>query len=249
MNLNMNCLPHFLTGNFREFISGESHVTRTSDYDVLILMLGGTLIFLEDGVRRELGAGDWYIQQAGRRQEGSEPSAMPSYYYLHFHGEFWQGPGLPLQGKFQPESYLTLIRKLELVSKNGSSLMEQSRWFLELLLSLSQEAAPPPGRFQQLRDYLSLHYTEPLKIRDLAMQFGYSEDYLIKLFKKHAAVTPHQYLAQLRLKQAKEMLNSTDLTLQSIADQCGYSDTSLLYRAFVRNMGVSPDNWKRRRSQ
>ncbi len=51
--------PRYLHASYRTFRAGEHHITRTAEYDVLLLVLGGTLRFCEDGVPFSLPAGDY----------------------------------------------------------------------------------------------------------------------------------------------------------------------------------------------
>ena len=74
----MNRLPEFIKTNIRTFSPGETHITRTCNFHVLIIMLDGELIFYEDGTRVILQRGQWYIQRSGLFQEGREASRIPS---------------------------------------------------------------------------------------------------------------------------------------------------------------------------
>lgn len=247
LTLNLQELPRYIESSFRSFLPKERHVNRLADYDVLLLLLDGALIFHEDGQRRELRAGDWYIQRAGRRQEGREPSLLPHYYYIHFHGSFRRDRGLPLEGSFPPEQLRQALGGLDLAEKNGLSLVERCRWFYEILSLLhgagQESACPVVG---QMQAYIAAHYMERLRVSDLAKRFSYSQDHVIRLFRAHLGITPHDYIGRVRLAQAQQMLTTTNRSVQTIAAQTGFSDPTVLFRAFVRETGLSPTAWRER---
>lgn len=244
--LNPEVLPRYLESSFRTFLPGESHVERFSDYDVLLFLLSGTLIFGEDGIRQELTAGDWYIQRCRRHQQGLSPSLSPHYFYIHFQGDFSSKEGLPLQGTFSPEVFRHAFEQLDFSEKNQRSLLERTRWFYELL-SLMQDGQRKTicPTVSEMQAYIASHFAEALTVQELAERFSYSPDYVIRLFKRYLGVTPHQYIAQIRLHQAQHMLTTTNRPLPLIAAQTGFSDSTVLFRTFVRETGLSPTAWKK----
>ena len=73
--------------SLRFFAEHEWHIDRVCECDVLLLVFDGVLRFSEDGVMRELGAGEYYIQRRGGLQRGETESDMPRYLYIHFQAE------------------------------------------------------------------------------------------------------------------------------------------------------------------
>lgn len=248
--LDMNTLPRYVESSFRTFLPNEFHVDRVADIDVLLLVLSGRMIFGEDGERVEVNEGEWYIQRAGKHQTGMEPSLMPHYFYIHFCGEFCSEDGLPIRGSFSPQLFHDAIEQLDLAEKNGLSLLEKTRWFYKVLALLcdgNRRSVCPA--VTEMQGYVAAHYAEQLDVRQLAEHFSYSPDHVIRLFRRYLGVTPHRYIARVRLTQAQRMLTTTDRTLQLIAVQTGFSDSTVLFRAFVRKTGMSPTAWKKEKLQ
>ncbi len=238
--------------SFRRFDPGEYHVTRVSNSDVLLMMLEGELIFYEDGKRVSLLPGQWYIQKAGLLQEGREPSRLPFYYYLHFLGSYGDAlrHPLPLSGQFQPEEFLPLLRRMDAAWQMDGSEVAKRAAFFEILSRL--ESSAPSNPFSdivtQMIAYLSEHLSEGVRVSDLAQEFRYSEDHVIRLFRRWRGTTPHRCIQDMRLRQARQLLETTDRSISAIAAQTGYGDPSAFYRAFRRETGLPPEEWRRRRN-
>lgn len=246
--LDLDRIPSLATCSFRRFDPGEYHVTRVSDCDVLLLMLEGELIFYEDGKRISLLPGQWYIQRAGLSQTGGEPSLLPYYYYIHFHGDFSPEPRhpLPLAGRFEPGDFLPLLQRLDTAWwTDGSGVSRQSAFF-DIFAKL--EDAVPANPVTGMIAYLSEHLGEELHLSDLAREFRYTEDHIIRLFRRWKGITPHRCILELRLRKARQLLETTDRDIAAIAAQTGFADPSVFYRAFRRDTGLSPGEWRRLRS-
>jgi signal transduction histidine kinase/DNA-binding LacI/PurR family transcriptional regulator/AraC-like DNA-binding protein len=93
--------------------------------------------------------------------------------------------------------------------------------------------------------YLHEHYTEPLSREALARHVGMSDDYLTYCFRQELAMTPIAYLNRYRVHQAKSLLAASDKNVTETALAVGFSDSGYFSRIFRREMGVSPDAYRR----
>lgn len=83
-----------------------------------------------------------------------------------------------------------------------------------------------------------------LSLGDLARTLGVSPSLLSRRFRDFRGVTPIQYLRGVRLRKVRELLSGTDLTLQHIAEQCGYRSAFYLSRVFKASAGQSPSEYR-----
>ncbi|MFF4616420.1 helix-turn-helix transcriptional regulator [Nonomuraea jabiensis] len=83
-----------------------------------------------------------------------------------------------------------------------------------------------------------------LSVGDLARTLGVSSSLLSRRFRDVRGVTPVQYLRGVRLRKARELLTGTDLTLQTIAEQCGYRSAFYFSRVFKATTGQSPSGYR-----
>jgi AraC family transcriptional regulator len=79
-----------------------------------------------------------------------------------------------------------------------------------------------------------------LALAELASVINISPTYFASLFKQAVGISPHQYVIQQRVEQAKLMLSKTDLAIADIALQVGFSSQSHLTQQFKRLTGMTP---------
>jgi transcriptional regulator GlxA family with amidase domain len=71
---------------------------------------------------------------------------------------------------------------------------------------------------------------------------------LERRFKKHLKKTPHQYINEVRLDNARRLLRETDKPIGTIALETGFADHSHFTRAFTRRFGTAPSADRRSRN-
>ena len=234
------------TSSFRFFNPGEKHVTRLSREDVLLLVFSGVLRFSENGNAVEVSEGEYYIQKADMYQEGVVPSDSPKYFYIHFNGQYSDQNGLPLRGNFSYEAIKPLLFRLEKLEMSQKPILEKTTLFYQILVNLCGVTNNEISAVQEIEQYLSENYLKEITISGLAGRFNYSEDYIIRIFKKAYGVTPYQYMINLRMQLAKQLLLSTNRSIVQISEECGYQDFSAFYRAFSKMFGCSPAKWRQK---
>jgi AraC-like DNA-binding protein len=103
--------------------------------------------------------------------------------------------------------------------------------------AIKAEAQPP---IQRARDYIETHYTQRLKIRELAGMVGMSVGYFFRSFKKEFGQTPIVFQQNLRVKAAMTLLRYTHLRCKEIAGKTGYENIYYFFRTFKKIAGISP---------
>lgn len=98
---------------------------------------------------------------------------------------------------------------------------------------------------QDLKDrilsYIKQHFCENTLYADtIAREFNISEKYVYKLIREHTGQTLNEYIEQLRIRKAMEMLQETDLSVAAIASACGFNAVNTFYRIFKKYYAVSP---------
>lgn len=95
--------------------------------------------------------------------------------------------------------------------------------------------------------YLRRHYVEKLSMEMLAHQFFVSKSTLMNAFKKRFGKTVNQYLTEFRLEQAKKLLERTTLSINEVAEACGFSDQNYFTKVFVKGFGKTPSAYRAQR--
>jgi len=83
-----------------------------------------------------------------------------------------------------------------------------------------------PAVVRRVQEYLQAHLAEPVTLGELAREAGLSEYHFARMFGQSLGCPPHRYLLGLRLKRAKQLLESTRMTLDSITYAVGYEDSN-----------------------
>ena len=87
---------------------------------------------------------------------------------------------------------------------------------------------------------------DPPTLAELASFSGLSRTYLSYIFKEVTGMRLQEYLIQVRLNKAKELLSQIDLKVKQIAYEVGFTDPNYFCRAFKKKMGLNPTNWRLR---
>lgn len=101
-----------------------------------------------------------------------------------------------------------------------------------------------PDLAAQALRYIHNHYMEPITLEQLAQTLSYSAKNLSKVFKKETGHSLIDYVIQVRIDHAKELMKNTSATIQEIAESVGYFDRLYFTRIFKKVAGVSPGRYK-----
>jgi len=122
--------------------------------------------------------------------------------------------------------------------------------FIAILASLAR----PGGRNVQVRpispavsalSYINLHFCEKMDIAMLAKISCMSPRNFSLRFHEEFGVSPMKYRRIKQLEYAAALLNGTELSLDAIAQRCGFYDTNHFIRFFSRQYGISPGNYRK----
>ncbi len=83
------------------------------------------------------------------------------------------------------------------------------------------------------------------RLEDLARLIQVHPNHLCRLFTRSVGQPPHQYLKQLRLRRAQDLLQTTDLAIETIATDTGFANVHHFTRAFSERFGVPPAQFRR----
>jgi AraC-like DNA-binding protein len=107
---------------------------------------------------------------------------------------------------------------------------------------ICREAAA--DRIAQVITYIDQHYTEPITLAQLAKLSSYSPAHLTKRFRESTGVPPIRYLNNVRLQQAKYLLQFSALPVSQVMEQCGFNDAAYFSRSFKKMLGYSPQAFR-----
>ncbi|TFV50220.1 AraC family transcriptional regulator [Bradyrhizobium niftali] len=112
-----------------------------------------------------------------------------------------------------------------------------------------REGGLAPWQERRAKEIMRVRLASGLTISDIAAECRLTPSHFARCFRRSTGVAPHEYLSQLRVKEAKRLMTTTKLPLADIALICGFGDQSYFVRVFSRRVGMSPGAWRRARSE
>ena len=98
--------------------------------------------------------------------------------------------------------------------------------------------------WNNLFSYIHENLDKRLSLPELAKKCFYNPSYFSRVFKDRFGITLADYLTKERTTHAAKLLLETDYTTEHIAGICGYGDKSSLYRAFRKEYGMNPSEYR-----
>ncbi len=98
----------------------------------------------------------------------------------------------------------------------------------------------------QMLRYMDEHYTERLTMEMLAGELGYHKDYLSRVFNETIHTGFCRYLSTMRLRYAVQLIRTTDLSLEEIADRAGFGNPHSFYDIFRDTYACTPGQYRKR---
>lgn len=89
-------------------------------------------------------------------------------------------------------------------------------------------------------EIVAKNFSGPIKDADVAQELGLSASHFRYLFRQQTSKPFHQYVLTYRLNRAKEMLRTTQLTVQQVAQACGFTSQAHFCRAFAKHTDMVP---------
>ena len=162
-----------------------------------------------------------------------------------------------------PEEAKALTQLFEEVEKTdkrdkhaGQILRAYFSYFCVLLYNLHSVKLPDkktennmPPLVLKIVDYLNGHYDEKITLEELAQNFFVSKATLLYNFKKYTNCSPIDFLINVRLTKAKELLTNTKKSVQEISEICGFSSANYFGLLFKQKEKLSPAGYRKLQQQ
>ncbi|WP_164821395.1 helix-turn-helix domain-containing protein [Paenibacillus koleovorans] len=231
-------------------------------HHILIYVVGGSVTYWVNGDRLLLRQGDWLFIREGTRR--AYDNAIHQKYSAHFR----MAEHTRLQPLLEQPYTYRHIRNRDYYKQRFSRLLLE--WFdrdhdrdhvngeragqellcegilLELFgLALKdtrphEATVPTQELIHTLQTFILHNHTKQLRLTDLADHVDRSPNHVTKLFKQVLRQTPIDYIHQMKVLMAQEMLRSGGMTVAEVSDYLGYCEQSYFHRVFKRFTGLPP---------
>ncbi|MGE5582843.1 MAG: AraC family transcriptional regulator [Bacillota bacterium] len=172
-----------------------------------------------------------------------------------FPEDFSPGPDLRLHGtEFQEigELFNKMYQEYKLMKKGYSDIIRA--YLIELIVKIfrlaeSNSQKKISSRHKELVgkavEYLKQNYHSDIKLEDLALQSFISKNYFCRLFKEVTGIGFSDYVQKIRINEACNLFQTTDLKVTDIAYQVGFKDMKFFYEVFKKITGKTPGEYRK----
>ena len=98
----------------------------------------------------------------------------------------------------------------------------------------------------KVQHWLQLHCSENIAVKDLSKVASLTERTLLRRFKKTTGHNPSEYIQQLRTDKAKQILRTSNISIEDVAWKVGYKDSTAFRRTFLKITGLTPREYRNR---
>jgi len=114
----------------------------------------------------------------------------------------------------------------------------------QVIKELKEKQQSPNHVIHLVKQYINEHYGEELSLHLLAEQVYLSPSYLSEIFIKETGSGINKYIKNLRMENAKDLLNNTNMKITDICNMVGYHNLSYFVRSFREHFGTSPEKYR-----
>ncbi len=130
---------------------------------------------------------------------------------------------------------------------NNREKLEHYIWnyLLEPLFAIICNQAKERDMMQQVVEYVLEHLQEDISLEECARHFNYNANYLSRWFKKRMGMTYTDFVTSKKMELCKTLLASTDISINSLAEQFGYSSPQNFIRVFKKYTLMTPGKYRK----
>lgn len=98
---------------------------------------------------------------------------------------------------------------------------------------------------REAKQYIQDNYSKPITLEEVSTKIGFNATYFCSLFKKDTGNTFLEYLSEIRMNKAKDVLKETNFSIAVICEQVGYSDVKYFNKIFKKYTGLKPNEYRK----
>ena len=209
----------------------------------LSLCIRGQITYTIDGKSFISRAGHAVLLPQGATYQlyGDEDGLFPLINFTCSGLELQEHLVIPLEDPMECLREFEAIKQLWNLGEDRLQLMAA---FYRLLAAVSKTPEKKRDPLAAVVGYMEKNLKDPRLSNELLAQLlGISEVYLRKLFRATYDTTPKQYLLELRIRRAKQLLVETPFSVSAVAEECGFFSVYHFCRAFRQRTGQTPTDY------
>ena len=209
----------------------------------LIYVIEGKVKIREGSTEYGLVKGDFIVLSPDIEHVGYEKSTgHTSFFWLHFFSDTTEKISLPKTGKAGPDAEKTL-REINHLAHVDTRLAELS--LAAFLIGLSSDFAQSGNKLAHETDeYIRINSDVKLTAAAVAAEFGFSTDYLSRVYRREFGINLKAGICRHRLARAENLLRNTNFGIKEVAELCGFDDENGFVKFFGYHSGVTPTAYR-----
>lgn len=252
-SLIVNCTGQM---NKSESFSNDMKMGR-SDFYLLYMTEGEMTVYFDDHTAIFKSGMVLFYYPKTRYRYTFDKDGIASYYWVHFTGN--QAHAMMKRFGFQNElildigvhtSVTDLFKKMasEFICREPDFSFSAATYLLQILVRIRRYTEKPVNthakKLRKSLEFLHSQYHTPITIEELAAIEGMSASRYRVLFHQVTGISPKQYLTDIRIRHACELLCQTNLKVSQIAPMVGYDDLLYFDRIFKKRVNATPTQYR-----
>ena len=189
------------------------------------------------------------ITATGNGRLDSVSNAIKQYFDISYELSVYEEHALSKGSSSKAMSFVAITYNNELYWGIGidGDIIKSSIYALVVavnkLPAISDKTDKDDERLIAMKNYIQSNY-QTVTLEDMMERFNLTGPYISKYFKDKSGVTFVDYVSQIRMKKAKNLLKNSNMTVESIAESVGYPSVEHFSRQFKKKYGISPVEYR-----
>ncbi len=153
-------------------------------------------------------------------------------------GTSWMDLGLYLIARFCSQAEAIRVAKVHLVEWHEDGQQP--------FVAINHQRQSSDAVIAECQRWLAHHYDQPSPVAGMISLSGLSERSFHRRFRQATGMTPIEYVLTLRLEEAKQILETSPVSVEAVAEMVGYQDAAFFSRKFQQRVGLTPAQYRRK---
>mgnify|MGYP000871432300 FL=1 len=133
-------------------------------------------------------------------------------------------------------------------TESFQQLLKEGQQLIFIIANCISHQKSADGFIKGCKEYLETHYMDEISLESVAALFHFNPSYFSTLFKNLFGISFSAFLCNIRIDKAEELLINTDKKIKEVAASTGYRDPNYFIRSFKKKHGLTPDEFRKRRT-
>ena len=246
--------------------SEHSYGPANRDHYLLHFVTKGKGTFYCENKRYELSEGQGFLIVPGIVTSYIADKDEPwTYSWIGFNGEnveyYFNQSGLdansPVFRYENSKAFSRIFSEIKHIDRNTVAGQVKMIGNLHILLSLVMESATPlsyqgkvffsskENYIKNAVTYIQTNYSRKISVSEIAAYLGLNRSYFGVIFKELMKMSPQDYIIYMRMDKAKKLLSDKSMNIGDVSRSVGYEDPLTFSKLFKKNVGVSPNAYRK----